>query len=162
MALIAAASIANAALASSDKCYALAFSAGEETSAYQAGVLTGFLDVNSADLHAYSAITGMSGGAVNAAILASYAEGDEKAAATRMVEFWLHASEGSLYKDWIGGVAEGVTLKDGLYNNEGLKTFLEDELTDIGLMQRFVDVGLTDALSGFYVDNLAEDLNSNL
>ena len=50
----------------------------------------------------------------------------------------------------------------GLYNNAPLKTFLKSELADIGYMQRFVDVGITNVLKGTYVDELKADLNRDL
>jgi predicted acylesterase/phospholipase RssA len=68
-----------------DKCYAAAFSSGDESAAYQAGVLKGLIAQNGPELHAYSAVSGMSGGAVNAAILGSFPVGKEAAAADRMV-----------------------------------------------------------------------------
>lgn len=41
-----------------------------------------------------------------------------------------------MYKNWLGGVAEGLLVKGGLYNNKPLNKFLESELSDIGEMQR--------------------------
>lgn len=145
-----------------DKCYAVAFSSGDESSAYQAAVLKGLVEGNGADLHAYTAVSGMSGGGVNAAILGSHPIGQEAEAADRMITFWENASNSSLYKDWLGGVAEGLTLKGGLYNDKPLGDFLKTELADIGPQQRFVDVGLTDVLTGNYKDNFAADLDANL
>ena len=43
-------------------------------------------------MHPYDVVTGVSGGAVNAALLASHEKGDEEIAADRMIEFWEHAS----------------------------------------------------------------------
>jgi len=57
-----------------------------------------------------------------------------------------------LYKDWIGGVGEGLLLKGGLYNNKQLEAFLETELSDIGAPVRNVNVGLADVLSGKWMD----------
>ena len=71
-----------------DKCYALAFSSGDQSSAYQAGVLQGFAQAMDATDMAYSAVSGVSGGAVNTSIMANYAVGQESAAADRMVKFW--------------------------------------------------------------------------
>jgi hypothetical protein len=51
-----------------------------------------------------------------------------------MVSFWEHASNNRLYKDWLGGIAEGLTVKGGVYNNAALAKFLEAELADIGSM----------------------------
>jgi predicted acylesterase/phospholipase RssA len=64
---------------SAGKCHALAFSSGDESAAYQAGALTGL--VNSDKLqpgdYAYDSVSGISGGAINAVLLASFAKGQE-------------------------------------------------------------------------------------
>ena len=70
------------------KCYALAFSSGDQSSAYQAGVIQGFAQAMEAADMAYTAISGVQGGAVNAAIMASYDLGSEAASGDRMVTFW--------------------------------------------------------------------------
>lgn len=63
-------------LASSDgKCYALAFSAADESAGYQAGVLKGLIETNGSEQHDYDAISGVDGGAVNAAIFSSFKSG---------------------------------------------------------------------------------------
>ena len=64
-----------------NKCYALALSSGQENAAYQAGVLQGLLNKVPADQLRYSAVSGIAGGAVNAAIMGGHAVGDEAAAA---------------------------------------------------------------------------------
>jgi len=106
------------------KCYALALSSGDESSAYQAGVMTGLFGSLSADEVAYDAISGISGGAVNAVILSSYAKGDEKAAGARMEKFWKDASHAWLYRSWIGGITRGLFFEGGLYYNKGLDNFI--------------------------------------
>jgi predicted acylesterase/phospholipase RssA len=58
-------------------------------------------------------------------------------------------------------VVEGLTIKSGLYNDKLLGEFLATELADIGPMQRFTDVGITDVVNGVYVDNI-ETLDTNL
>ena len=144
-----------------DKCYALALSSGDESAAYQAGVLKGLVESYSADEVNYTAVSGISGGAVNAVILANYEAGQEAAAAERMSTFWTSASNSELYKNWLGGIAEGLLIKGGLYNDKELKDFLE---SDKGLKdmtspnKRFIDIGITDVLKGTYKDMLSEDL----
>jgi hypothetical protein len=49
-----------------------------------------------------------------------------------MVSFWENAADSKLYKDWLGGLVQGLTLKGGLYNNDPLAAFLQSELADIG------------------------------
>lgn len=101
---------------------------------------------------AYSAISGVSGGAINAALLANYEVGQESAAADRMVAFWENASNAKLYKDWLGGLAEGLLVKGGLYNNAPTLDFLKTELADVNAQYRWIDIGLTDVLKGTYTD----------
>ena len=146
--------------AQADKCYALAFSSGDESSAYQAGVLKGLVESYNADEVAYSAISGISGGAVNAVILANYEAGKEADAATRMSTFWQDASNSELYKNWLGGIAEGLLIKGGLYNDSELKDFLKSDkgLKDITPDKRWLDIGITDVLKGTYKDMHSEDL----
>jgi len=73
--------------AAEDICRAIVFSSGDQTAAYQAGVLKS-LAASGADRVNYSAITGVSGGAVSAGILSSYATGQESEGADRIVQFW--------------------------------------------------------------------------
>lgn len=51
-------------------------------------MLKGLVEALGADQTAYSSVSGVSGGAVNAAILGSYAVGQEAEAADRMISYW--------------------------------------------------------------------------
>ena len=124
-------------------------------------MLQGLTQSHTAAEVAYSAVSGVSGGGVNAAILGSYAVGSESAAAQRMLQFWQNSTQTKLYHDWVGGWIQGLTVEPGLYNNKPLHGFLTTELADIGPMQRFTDVGLTNVLTGAFVDNTAT-LDTNL
>ena len=83
--LIAVAAIAVGQAYADDRCYALAFSSGDESSAYQAGVLKGLAQAIEAEQRAYTAVSGVSGGALNSVILSSYAVGSEGDAADRIL-----------------------------------------------------------------------------
>jgi predicted acylesterase/phospholipase RssA len=139
-------------VAAADKCYALALSSGDQNSMYQAGVIKGLATNLSAEEMAYSAISGVAGGAVNTPILANYPAGQEADAADRMKTFWENSANTKLYKDWLGGLAEGLLLKGGLWNDAPALDFLKSELADITPTNRWIDVGLTDVLKGTYVD----------
>lgn len=141
-----------------DKCYAIAFSAGDERAAYQAGVFTGFVNNLSADQVAYSAISGVEGGAINAAILAQYSVGQEKEAAQAMQSFWADSTKTPLYKDWAGGAASGLIFHGGLYDSSPLKSFLKSKFSSVQSMNRDVSVGLVDMLKGAWMDFSASDL----
>ena len=149
--------------AQAGKCYALAFSSGDESAAYQAGVLKGLAESYDASEVAYSAISGISGGAVNAAILANFEAGQEAAAADRMTTFWTNASNSELYKNSLGGIAEGLLIKGGLYNDKELLAFLKSDkgLNDITPNKRWLDIGITDVLKGTYKDMHSEDLTGD-
>jgi len=134
------------------KCYALALSSGDQNSMYQAGVIKGLSQNMAASEMAYQAVSGVAGGAVNTAILANFPEGQEEAAADRMKTFWDNSANTKLYKDWLGGLAEGLLLKGGLWNDANVLTFLKSEMADIKATNRWIDVGLTDVLKGTYVD----------
>ena len=135
------------------KCHALALSSGDEGAAYQAGALQGL--VNSANLTAddvaYDTVSGVSGGALNAVLLSSFAKGDEKAAVTKMESFWTDATKSSLYKNWLGGIARGLFFEGGLYNSAPMEDFLKKEFTDISI-KRKLDIGIVDVLDGSYKD----------
>lgn len=108
---------------------------------------------------AYQAVSGVSGGAVNAAILASYEVGQESAAADRMKTFWENSADTKLYKDWLGGLAEGLLLKGGLWNDANTLDFIRGEMADMTPNQRWIDVGLTDVLKGSYTDFYSANLS---
>ena len=107
-------------------CYALALSAGDQSAAYQAGVLQGLAEIYSAGEANYTAVSGVAGGAVNAAILANFAVGSELSAADAMKAFWDASTNATLYKEWPGGLAEGLLIKGGLYNQAPLRKFLTE------------------------------------
>ena len=128
---------------------------------YQAGVISGLAATLPAAEMAYQAISGVAGGAVNAAILANYAAGEEATAADRMKTFWDNSANTKLYHDWMGGLAEGLLIKGGLWNDKAVLEFLQGEMADITPNQRWIDVGLTDVLKGTYVDFNAETLTGD-
>ena len=127
---------------------------------YQAGVISGLAATLPAAEMAYQAVSGVAGGAVNAVILATFAEGEEASAADRMKTFWVNSANTKLYKDWIGGDIEGLLIKGGIWNDENVLDFIRTEMQNMIADQRWVDVGLTDVLKGTYVDYKNEELSS--
>ena len=148
-------------VSAADKCYALALSSGDQNSMYQAGVIKGIAQTLSADEVAYQAISGVAGGAVNSVLLAAYPAGQESDAADRMKTFWENSANTKMYKDWLGGLAEGLLLKGGLWNDQPTLDFLKSELSDVSATNRWIDIGLTDVLKGTYVDFKEEDLSGD-
>ena len=146
------------------KCYALAFSSGDETSAYQAGAMAGIANSNlSAEEYAYDAVSGVSGGAINAVILSNYTKGQEKEAAERMEQFWKDASNTQLYRSWFGGITRGLFFEGGLYNSQPLEDFLGKQFQSVNI-QRPIDMGIVDVVTGAYKEFNSENITqgSNL
>ena len=48
--------------------------------------------------------------------------------------------------------------KGGVYNNAATLAFIRDHLADVKPVQRWVDVGITNALQGTYVEMLQQHL----
>jgi predicted acylesterase/phospholipase RssA len=135
------------------KCHALALSSGDEAAAYQAGALKGIVsspELNATDW-AYDSVSGVSGGALNAVLMASFEKGDEVNAVDRMEKFWTDASNTKLYKNWLGGITRGLFFEGGLYNSAPLEDFLKKEFTNL-TMHRKLDIGIVDVLDGSYKD----------
>jgi len=111
------------------KCRALAFSSGDESAAYQAGVLKGITSSPklTAEDWAYDAVSGIQGGALNAVLLSEFGKGQESQAADKMQAFWRDATNAKLYKNWLGGVAQGLLFEGGLYNSAPMMDFLKKE-----------------------------------
>ena len=85
----------------------------------------------SADQRAYDAVSGVSGGAINAVILSNYTKGEEAAASERRKKFWVDAANTQLYKNWFGGITRGLFFEGGLYNSAPMEDFLKKEFGDI-------------------------------
>jgi predicted acylesterase/phospholipase RssA len=113
---------------SAEKCYAIAFGSGGESSAFQAGALIGLLQKVPAEQMRYGAVSGISGGAVNAVFLANEEKGNEQAAADKMKQFWLDAGEAKLFDSWFGDIASGLLFHGGIYDSEPMKKFLESKI----------------------------------
>jgi predicted patatin/cPLA2 family phospholipase len=148
----------------SDKCRALAFSSGDEDSAYQAGALKGIVESSllTPEDFAYDSVSGVSDGALNAVILANYTQGHEAEAASRMEKFWLDASNSKLYKDWLGGIARGLLYEGGLYNSAPLEDFLKQEFGSNVDFKRNINMGIVNVYDGSYVDFNEKNLTSSL
>ena len=57
-----------------------------------------------------------------------------------------------------GGVAQGMTTKGGIYNNAATLTFLKANMADVKPTKRWIDIGITSAIEGRYVEMLNDHL----
>jgi len=123
--------------------------------------LTGLVQNLPSDQVAYQVVSGVQGGALNAGLLGKFAVGDELSAIGEMQRFWVNASQTPLYKDWKGGVVDGLLFKGGLYDSSPLRAFLEAEFSGSSPSTRHVNVGLVDVLTGDYRDFSEKTMNGS-
>jgi len=114
-----------------------------------------------ADQVAYESVSGVAGGAINAALLSSFPVGQEAQAVARMQKFWIDAADTPLYENWFGGVVNGMFNKGGLYDSAPLQKFLKSQFKDVAPMSRSINVGIVDLLSGKWVDYTDETIKSD-
>lgn len=75
---------------------------------------------------AYDAVSGVSGGALNAVLLSSFEKGSEDAAADALESMWRASANTKLYKNWFGGIARGLFYEGGLYNSAPMEDFIKE------------------------------------
>lgn len=140
----------NAFLQSKQTCKILALEGGGDKGAYQAGALKGLMNSLSPEEVDYDFISGVSLGAVNAAIFATYDKGQEKEAAQEIVELWHSVKgEGDIYKNWFPlGIIQGLT-KESLYNTKIYQENLEKLFKGRTLKKQLI-IGATNANNGQY------------
>jgi predicted acylesterase/phospholipase RssA len=150
---------------SAQSCLAAAFEGGGSKGAYEAGVLFVFTNTTSGPDVKYNAISGISIGAINAGLVSNYPMGQESAMAQNMVSRWTSLNgSSSVYKEWPGGLIDGLLFQAGLLNNapaiELSQTWIsgprQRNITvgstnlDLGLFQTFnesVGLGIIDAIT---------------
>lgn len=66
-----------------------------------------------------------------------------------MEQFWVDASHNKLYKNWLGGIAQGLIFEGGLYNSAPLLSFFKKEFGS-STMKRDLSVGIVDVKTGSY------------
>lgn len=114
-------------------CRALALGSGGDRSAWEAGILESLsLFENNTNIH-YSVVSGISSGALNAGIIASFPIGDEKRAIERIKTLTLTIKQDNIYKNWFGGILQGFFFKTGLYDTSPLWTTIQRVIDPIAI-----------------------------
>jgi predicted acylesterase/phospholipase RssA len=152
------ASLALSSYAQADKCLGLVLQGGGDKGAYQAGALLGIVNALGSQAQ-YDVISGVSVGAVNAAFISQFAKGEELEMGSKLADFWLNLDSSNLYKQWPGGIAQGLLIEPSIYNTAPSKDFFESILTE--KPKRFISVGATDVNDAEYrtFKNFREDLS---
>ena len=101
--LIAIASTATLASAADDKCRALVMSGGANNGAWEAGVVWGLLHYGEPTDYAYDVITGVSAGALNTGMFATWEKGDEYNMSEAISNSWasIHSND-EIFTTWNG------------------------------------------------------------
>lgn len=117
-------------LAKDSKCRALALQSGANKGAFAIGALKAFTFVLPPIDYSYDVVVGVSVGAINAAGLAVYPIGEEKAAIDSLFKMYLKHPLKSLTSHWpIVGPLQGL-WRTGIMDNSGVKQLLEEVLED--------------------------------
>jgi len=135
------------ALPAAKTCRAVAFSGGGDKGAYEAGVIKGLTSVLPKLDTTYDVVTGISAGSILTAASGIYAVGDEAAMADFLVNTTLSLSKATIYRNWPGGLIEGLTLKSGLYDSTPEREFIGNVIKK-GFKGRKLVIGATSDTSG--------------
>eukprot|EP01132_Coremiostelium_polycephalum_P001127 gene1127-1432_t len=132
---------------SSSSCRAVTFSGAGDRGAYEAGVIWGLVDAYNDQPHEieWQFITGISAGSINAASMSMFNIGQEEQAKDFIIQKWLSITKEDVYKDWKGGVIEGLLLKNGIFDTSPLRNYLNTNLNVEQLINsnRVLNIGST-------------------
>ena len=109
-----------------ETCLALALNGGGSKGAYQAGVIWGWMHYGNPDDFQWDVVTGISGGAINTGALSMWAKEDGLAMSEWVSDKWKNLHTHDIYKEWPGGLIEGLTEKSSLFDNTPIYEFLAD------------------------------------
>jgi len=133
-----------------DKCYILALEGGNEKAAFGAGAIKGLVDNLDEKSRKWQVITGVSMGAINAAVISSFEKGQEAEAANYLIdELWNKIRPKDLHENWWFHVVEGFLWRNSLYNNSPLRYTLNKFFKDLSLKRDFT-CGAVNLVSGEY------------
>lgn len=138
-------------LSKAETCLALSMEGGGSHGAFEAGSVWQLVNTLPAASVAYNVVTGISTGALNAGGVAQFAIGNEKPMADFLINTWLTLNgSGSIFKEWDGGLVEGILLQGGVYDNRPLIATLKKEYT-YGI-NRNITIGATNLDTGIFQD----------
>jgi len=134
--------------ADAPQCLGLVLQGGVDKGAYQAGALQGLLSALKPEDIQYDVVSGISVGAVNAAWISQFPKGQEAAMTSQLVDLWLNLKTSDVYKQWPGGIIQGLLFEPSIYNTDPGQKFLKKHLTQKA--QRFISLGATNVDNASY------------
>lgn len=148
-----------------DKCYALVLSTGGDKGAYQAGAIQGLVEATKGNGVQWDVITGIGAGALNAAIVGAYPQGQESAMAKGLHDIWYHIKgHQDIYHHWTWGYISGMYHKNGLYNTKPLRKLLEKHVNcqwhrAVTVVTTNLDEGLADSWDVDQMNTCSEQID---
>ena len=130
------------------KCYALVLEGGGDLGAYEAGAIQGLVENIAAAQVEYDVISGVSIGAINAAGFGMFKKGQEKKAASFLVDLWTKLSKNDMYKNFPGGILQGLLYEEGIFDSSPGQKFLERLINQP--IVRKLSLGAADVVTGGY------------
>lgn len=113
-----------------DKCYALALEGGGDKAAYQIGAIAQIVEDSDPAEVQYDVISGVSLGAINAALLAGFPKGQERNATDNALKIWREITQSDIYKEWSwGGIVRGLLHETSLYDSSPFGGYIRKELS---------------------------------
>jgi predicted acylesterase/phospholipase RssA len=134
-----------------DTCYALALEGGGNKGSYQAGVIWGFAHYGNPDEFQWDVVSGISAGAVNTGALSVWAPDQMFEMSEWLSDMWAGLTTKDVWKNWPGGIFEGLLLKNGVFNSEPLLNYLQSIFDGFDGIKRWSVVGTCDSNSGDFV-----------
>jgi len=148
--------------AQGNKCLGLVLQGEGDKGAYHAGVLSGLVKALGPEATQYDVVSAISIGAINAAWISQYAKGQEQEMTDKLLDFWLNLQAKDIYKQWLGGIVQGLLLEPSIYNTEPAEAFFKATFSQIP--KRFISLGATDidtaeyhTFNNFYGDLAPEE-----
>lgn len=159
------------ATAGNRKCHAIVFEGGGDRGAYEVGVLKGLIDNLPPAEVEWDVVTGVSIGAMNAALLSKFPTGQEPAMIDYGLKIWRSLTRDTIVSNWTWGMAEGLFWRKGLMNNAPAFEFVKKEMTGVTpqrkLMYSAADmntgtfVRFTEAMASKPIDDFAASIISS-
>jgi len=129
-------------------CRALVLEGGGDKGAYEAGVLYGFIkNAKNPEDFQYDVITGISVGAINGLGIAQFPKGQESEAIDFLVDGWRKTKQRDVFKNWPGGLLQGLFFKPALFNTDPELDYLDERIFTTP-NKRKVTVVATDFVTG--------------
>jgi predicted acylesterase/phospholipase RssA len=118
--------VGKVAYATQDHCHALALSGGGSKGAYEAGVLWGLTHYDDPTKYTWDVVSGVSAGSINVGGVCLWEVGQEKEMTEWLGDLWENLVDEDIYTKWTGGIVAGLTLHEGIYNNDHMEVYLND------------------------------------